>query len=364
MTAQEDGEGNDWDLDYATDETTVTDPEGGETVSSFDSLGRLSSEEDHLGRTTTYAYDADGNLDELGLPGGADWTFDYDARGNLTSAIDPEGGERAYTYDGAQPHDLSFTDERNEIWYYDLGLGQRPDRDRRTRGQARTTTSPTTRPGQPVTITDPLNHTTHPTPTTPTASLPPVTERLRASQTTLWLRRLQPADLGRRVRGLAAETYTRNKLGDLLTQARRPEGHTTTFGYDENGALTVDHRPSAERLGRSSATPWSSPMTYTDPLLHETTIAYDGNLNPISITDRNGHTTTYAYDLANQLTDVDAPATGAWQFGYDARGNRDEVIDPRANTTTYDYDLNDRLVAANEPETTDHGRTTTTRPAT
>ena len=333
-----------WTIDYGTGQTTVTEPEGGTKTYTFDSQLRTSSMTDQLGHTTTYDYDAAGNLDQITEPGAAVTQMAYDSAGNLTSVTDPEGGVRSYAYDSLNRL-TSFTDERTKVWSYtwnsanDLTAIDGPG----SSDYSLTYNSA----GQPLTVTDPNSHTTTYAYGTH-GVLSSVTDPLSHTTSYGYDAYNQLTSVTRP--GLAAEAYTRNKLGDLLTTTT-PEGHTTTFGYDANGALTSITDP-ALKVWTIERDGMERPITYTDPLLNETTIAYDANLNPVSVTDRNSHTTTYAYDLANQLTEVDAPATGSWQFGYDARGNRDEMTDPRGNVTAYAYDLADRLTQANEPETT------------
>ncbi len=341
---QTDGEANVWDIDYGSGETTVTEPEGGETTYEFDSQHRTVAITNQLGDTTAYSYDATGNVDEITAPGPAVTTFDYDSPGNLIGTTDPEGGVRTYTYDTSN-HLTGLTDERSKTWSYtwdsadDLTAVDGP-------GAADYSLSHDAA-GQPTEITDPNSNATTLTYDT-RGNLTSVTDALSHTTTYGYDSYNHLVSVTRP--GLAAEVFGRNALGDVLSSTT-PEGHETAFDYDANGAVVAVTDPALNQW-QIERDGMERPIAYVDPLDQRAEITYDGNLNPVSVSDRRGETTTYSYDLANQLTEINAPDTGTWEFGYDARGNRDELIDPRSNATTYEYDLADRLIMASEPLST------------
>lgn len=67
----------------------------------YDTLGRVASSTDPLGRTTFYAYDASDRLIDTQLPSGAHVGFAYDASGNLTGLTPPSRPAHAFGYDAA-----------------------------------------------------------------------------------------------------------------------------------------------------------------------------------------------------------------------------------------------------------------------
>jgi RHS repeat-associated protein len=340
VTEQLDGENNLWDLDYATNQTTVTRPEGGETTYVFDSQKRISSETDPNGHTTSYTYDAAGNVETITRPGGAVWQLDHDARGNLISAIDPELGERTYTYD-SENHLTSYTDPRNKSWTYtwtgdDLTATEDPDLE--------TTTLTHNAAGQPLTITDPNSHTR----TLTYDSRGNLTSDTNGeSETTSYGYNSRNYLTSKTEPGTPAEAYTRSALGELLSLTT-PEGHLTSFEYDANGHVVEVTDPALE-VWTIERDKMERPTAYVDPLLQRTEIAYDGDQRLISLSDRRGKITSFDYDPAGQLIGIHFPEGGDWTMDYDGRGNRVEMIDPRLNTTTYEYDLMDRMTEANEP---------------
>ena len=344
IVSQVDGDGNVWGLDYGTGQTTVTDPEGGQSTFAFDGLGRIGSETDQLGHTTSYSYDATGNVDAITRPGGATTNLAYDAKGNLLSSTDPEGGDRTYDYD-SRNRLIAFTDERNKTWTYDWNGSD--DLVEITDPDSETTDVSYDGAGLPTAVTDPNGHTMaydYDSRGNPTSLETPL-----GDTTTLGYDSFGNVT-SKALPGLAPETYTHNALGDLLTLTT-PEGHQSSFDYDPNGALTAMTDP-ASNVWTIEHDDMELPTAYVDPLAQRTELSYDGNQNLTSVTDRRNKTTSYGYDAANRLSEVDAPDTGPWSFGYDVRGNRDSVTDPRGNETHYEFDLADRLIEADEPLST------------
>jgi RHS repeat-associated protein len=64
--------------------TTVTTAAGSRTVVADTALGRVTSAQDELGRTTAYQYDTAGRLTRVTAPEGNYVDYSYDARGNVT----------------------------------------------------------------------------------------------------------------------------------------------------------------------------------------------------------------------------------------------------------------------------------------
>ncbi|MEA5367216.1 LamG-like jellyroll fold domain-containing protein [Amycolatopsis sp., V23-08] len=99
------------------DPLTVTDPLGGQTVSSYTAgtepatgggtqpAGLLATKTDPLHHVTSYSYDSAGDLTEVLLPSGARTTYAYDNLGRRTGQTDfsdtfPAGTGTSYAYDG------------------------------------------------------------------------------------------------------------------------------------------------------------------------------------------------------------------------------------------------------------------------
>jgi YD repeat-containing protein len=74
---------------------------------------------------------------------------------------------------------------------------------------------------------------------------------------------------------------------------------------------------------------------------------YDGNGNQTTVTDAAGHTTTSVYDAANQLVEVQEPATGNLlrQTVYDGLGRKLQDADEAGVNTAYSYDFRGLLTS-------------------
>jgi RHS repeat-associated protein len=85
--------------------TRVTEPGGGTTTYTYNTLGNLASLTDAAGNSRAFTYDGLGRrLTAQDLHATSDstfgtWAYTYDAVGNLTSKLDPRGQTINYTYD-------------------------------------------------------------------------------------------------------------------------------------------------------------------------------------------------------------------------------------------------------------------------
>ncbi|HEY5286701.1 MAG TPA: RHS repeat-associated core domain-containing protein [Solirubrobacteraceae bacterium] len=143
-----------------------------------------------------------------------------------------------------------------------------------------------------------------------------------------------------------------------------PEGHTTTYTYDDNnepvkveepdGTITeteydADGQVISQTNGDKHTTKYGRNLLgevieITDPLGHKTTKEYDPAGNLTNVTDPEKRTTTYTYNADNQPTKISYSdgETPEVKYEYDADGNRTGMTDG-TGTTTYTYDQLDRL---------------------
>ena len=90
---------------YSNNTVTATDPAGNTRQSTLDSLGRLTQiiedpgSSPHLNYSTSYSYDALGDLTHVTQNGSQQRTLAYDAMSRLTSETNPETGTITYKYD-------------------------------------------------------------------------------------------------------------------------------------------------------------------------------------------------------------------------------------------------------------------------
>jgi RHS repeat-associated protein len=308
--------------------TAVVDALQQRTVYGYDSRGRKVSQTDALNRTTRWEYDDDGRVVARVLPLGQRETMAYDAIGRLSAKTDFNGARTTYRYDAA--------DRVEEVRHAD--------------GTGVVTTY--TDSGQVETQTDAAGTTHH---------LYDARDRLlRITHPDGVQIAYQYDAAGNRTRMTTAQqdiAYTYDPLNRLETVVQ--DGRTTTYAYTEVGSRRRITLPTGARTD----------YTYDVRNRLHTLIHYDRNgsalLHQTYTVDASGlrtqlveygihigatRTVAYAYDPLKRLVREEVSDTTRGnrvsQWTYDAVGNRQSETRTKAGvsvTTTYAYDANDRL---------------------
>ena len=297
-----------WTYNATHDVLSVTTPNGETTKIVRDSHGNAETVSrpapGNSTQTTTYTYDANGNVKRMVDALKHTWNYEYNNQGDRTSETDPEGDKRTYGYDEDSRETSFVTPDGNVKGAEASQYTTKIERDVQER---------------PITITDPLGHTTK-------------------------------------------YVYDANGNLESLTDAN---GHTTTFTYDAdneatktkeaNGTTTETGYDGAGRV-KSQTDGNKHTTTYVrnavgeiteikDPLGRVTKKEYDASGNLTAVTDAAKHTTKYTYDPANRLKEISYSdgKTPTVKYEYDADGNRTKMTDGTGKTT-YTYNILDRLV--------------------
>jgi RHS repeat-associated protein len=248
------------------------------TTYTYNAYGDLTGQTNPLGETTVFTYDDLGNLLTETNPRGEQTRNVYDADNELSSSTAAYGTSVAavtsYTYDG-DGHQLSITDPNNKTTTY--------------------TYDPR---GDLLTATDPLSHTT---------------------------------------------TYTYDLAGNQLSLTD-PDGDETTYSYNNGNQLTSE----TQGYGTSSAVTSS----YT----------YDPDGNQLTYTNGLSGTTTYTYDFLDRLTSSKDALGKTTTYAYDGDGNQTGLTNPDAKTTTWAYNGDDQVSSVSYSDGTTHGVTYTYTP--
>jgi RHS repeat-associated protein len=308
--------------------TSVTDPLGHTTTTTYDANGRRSSVKDASNRTTSFVYDVRGRLIETHYADGTVTSEGYDARGRRTSITDQMGKTMLYGYDD-QGQLTSVTDPLENVTAYGYDLD-----------------------GNLTSVTDANNHTTtyeydllkRKTKRT----LPMSTEQspqfetfaydmagrqtghtdFRGKTTTMtydsrdrMLTKVPDASLGE-----LSQSYTYSPTGMRLTATKGSD--TTTYTYDLR-----------DRMLTKAAT--AGTLTYTyDPA---------GNLATIRSSNTNGTSVDYTWDAANQLTSITDNRIGGGTTStatYTPTSRPATLAQPNGVGLMYSYDtLTDRLIS-------------------
>jgi RHS repeat-associated protein len=278
-------------------ETTLTEPNGSETVDTFNTAGeptKIVRAKGVVGveTTTEYEYEA-GTYARTKLidPNAHATKYTYDANDNKISETDPNGDERKWEYDA----------KHNVI--------------KKTTPEGETTTITRNEHGEPEKVERPVGTETQ------------KTEYKYGTHGEL-TEEIDPL--------LHATKYTYDLAGDKETE-KDPEGDERKWKYNSDSQVTEETSPRGftTKIERDEQ---GRPKKITDPLTHTTEYKYDGNGNIESETDGNLHTTKYEYNEENLRTKVTEPNGTAVETGYDSEGRMTSHKD--GNLHTWEYKRN------------------------
>ncbi|WP_165950160.1 DNRLRE domain-containing protein [Actinomadura sp. GC306] len=332
----------------------VKDPRNGMLKYVYEPLrgNRLISETDQLGKTTTYAYDTNGQLGKITDANGNETNLWFDERGNKRyeqrcadvdtchaqywnyylnpdDAFDPRNDQLTQRADGrtVNPYASPYT----TVWEYDVHGQQTAEL-------------------WPATDDYPFRGIAY--------SYTDGTEAAEGGGT-------QPAGLLKRrskANGGTAQTYAYSSAGDLLSTTdaagkvtrfgydaigrvissteitdAHPQGVTTTYGYDGRGHLLRVTKPAVENE--------VSGATHTP----DTRFSYDADGNKLTetLSDLTGgdpeRRTTYGYNAHGQVETITDPEGGTEGYEYDATGARTKLTDKSGTRYAFAYDLRGQL---------------------
>ena len=299
--------------------TSKTDPSGGQTTFAYNAAGQLTATTDENGNETTFTRDKRGNATRKDYADGTFEAFTYDEQGRLTAALDrlarttffeldargnlvktiyPGGGTVENTYDAADRL-LTTKDQLGRVTTYTYdAVGRVLTKTDAAGGITRYTYDAL---GGMTRIEDPLGRVTN----------------MEYDHSTFGVPRLEKTTFADTT--MRQQTYAPSgRVASVTDEA----GGTTSYTYDGAGNL----------------------LTVTDALGHVTTYGYDGAGNRVTETDAEGHTTSMEYDANRRLTSRTKPTGETETFDYDLAGNLIEHIDFRGRSIQYQYDTRNRLV--------------------
>ncbi len=152
--------------------------------------------------------------------------------------------------------------------------------------------------------------------------------------------------------------HTRDERG-LVTATTDRRRLTTNYEYDSAGRLTAEVLPEVET--------WASGVRQTG-VRPRTAYGYNAFGDLTDQKDANGAVTTLSYDSASRQTSVRLPAytppggsplTAVATTEYDAAGNPVKSVDPLQRATTRTFDPHGRVVTQSAPKVGDQPNTTT-----
>jgi RHS repeat-associated protein len=297
-------------------ETTITEPNGSETVEQFNIAGLPTSithaSGTSLAATTTDEYDPTYNLIAVTDPNKHTVKYGYNAAGDRTSETDALEHKTEWTYNAT--HDVTSTTNPNgETTAIKRDSHGNPEAIERSApaGKTQITKYKRAANGDLESVTDPLERTSK---------------------------------------------YEYNTQGDRTSEID-PEGDKRTREYNGDSQETATVSPrghvkageEAKYTTKIERDAQGRPLTITDPLGHKTKYTYDGDGNLETQTDPNGNKTKYTYDADNERTKVEEPNKTITETGYDAAGQVTSQIDGSKHTTKYVRNALERVAEVIDP---------------
>ncbi len=321
---------------------TKTDALSQTTTWTYNALNEVTSVTDPLDREMTLAYDGEGNLTSTTSPGGRVTTFTYNSDGTAATLVDARGKTTTFAYDSAgRLTSTTDPDSRTKSITYNTAGFVTTTTD----ADSNITTYTTDDAGRVLTVTDPLSHVT-----------------IYAYD-----------DDGNLVSTEDANSHTTSSVYDVagqVTSTTDARGKTTTFTYTAGGYLSTVTDPDSRTTTRTYDL-LGRVVTVTDPDSNATTFAYDLNGRQLSVTlpsaavstatydavgqlvtstNGNGKTTTYAHDAAGQVTSVTDPLSRVTSTTYTDDGQVDTVTLADSSTQSYVYNLNGQVISFTDPD--------------
>jgi RHS repeat-associated protein len=330
---------------YGTHETTITEPNGAETVDTFNAANEPTKIVEAMGtaseKVTEYEYSGTTfALTKMIDPNKHVTEYGYDEEGNRTSEKDPSGDEHKWEYD--KKHDvIKETTPEGETTKTKLtGAGLPEVVERPAGSETQKTEYKYDAYGDVTEVIDPLGNKTK---YSYDAHGDKEAEKDAEGNERKWKYDEDSQETEETSpRGYVTKTE-RNNYG-LSTKVTDPLGHTTEYKYDANQNIE------SETDGNKHTTKYeynteNLPLKVTKPNGDTTETGYDAEGKKTSYSDGNGHTWEYKRNKLEQVTEEKNPLGKIWKKTYNKAGGLESLEDPEKHTTTYSYDESSRPTA-------------------
>ena len=301
--------------------TRIIDPLGFSTTYGYDAHGDLVVFEDQASNQSTFAYDATHNLTDIHDPlGNRAFAGEYDSAGRLIAMVDARGNRIEYTHDLGARTDVVIDAAGNitRLVFDELGFVTSQEREVTINGAPTMATA--------TFVNDTFGN--------QTVTVDPDGMRIESvyDHDRLLEDVVDPAGLQLRT------TQSYDTRGEVLTKTDAG-GNQTGFDYDRRGNLS----------------------RYVDPVGSAWNLTYDTQGHPTVGRDALGVETRLSYDSAGHVLSEERVDSGGsvlrrMDFTYDANGNRVSMTElrtirgiQRQLTTQYAYDGKNRLVVTTDP---------------
>ncbi len=339
----------------------ITDTLSGKSVSyHYDHNGDMDHVIDVGGAKTQYRYLAGHLMSEYFAPDGTRITKNiYDERGRLIKTIDPDGNVMEFV------HDIDGREEivrdrlgRTQVYVYD----DQGNILAHTNAAGETTVHTYDAKGNELSVTDPLGHTTTNT-YDAKGNLLSTTDALGHTETTTYNDKGSPTSITDKNGNTMSIVYNDYNGPRHIATAL---GATTTYYYDKFGNKIESINEYNQTTKMEYEKKWIFGLGYvssTGNLLKETrpdgTViehTYDKSNNMLTTKttypDGTVTNTSNTYDAFNRLTSTTDERGNTTSYEYDARGNKVAMTDIYGLTTRYAYNNHNKLIKTTYPDGT------------
>jgi RHS repeat-associated protein len=288
-------------------------------------------------RTTTFAYDANGNLLTKSATDGTHtrtWTYTYNTHGQVLTAKDPDNHVTTTTYD-AKGDVATIENALNQVSSFTSY-----DAD-----------------GKLLSVTDPNGLVTaftyDPRGRVLTKKVSTLTTSYRYAPPGMVSLVTQPDGSTYRYMYDAAHRLTQieDKAGDTIDSSYDATSNLAAVNiYDPGKTLTYTHSYTYDAGNRLASETGATSA-------ERTTYIYDNQGNLLTRTDPLGHVSTYTYDALNRRISLLDPLHNKTDYSYNENDDLTAVIDPRGLATIYTYDGLDYQTEVKSPDTGETTRT-------
>ena len=279
--------------------TEIHFPDGASTSFSYDAVGNVLSGTDQLGKVSSFTYNARGQQLTATNSAGGVTTIIYNADGTLASRQGPARNITSYTYDDKKRvQKITFADKTFRSFTYDAL--DRPLS--MTNEQGKVTTLVFDANGDLKSVTDALNNTT---------------------------------------------TVSRD-ADDLITAVTDGTGAATQFRYDATGSLAAAIDAAGEKTTYSYDS-LNRLISLADASSKGPGFTYDSQGDMIAFFDALSNTFTFSFDKVGRITRVTTPLGEHLDRAFDAMGRVTSTTNALSQITNFSYDPSGLLTSTSGP---------------
>jgi RHS repeat-associated protein len=322
----------------------------------FNSEGRLSSEGDRNGNTTSLTYNASHQLETVTDSSGRKLTLAYNSGGQVESATDPMRHTVKYGYEGSDLTSVTEPGESSPRWRFKYESHRMTEM---IDGRGGTTKNEYAS-NRVTKQTDPLGHITR-----FAYEQEPGGEFLDGANSVA-----EELIADEQEPEMSSETEENEYLAQVKTYGGTipsfPE-FATKITNEATGEVTQEHFNSEDQLtsitrgyGTSNATTQSfsydaagNTLSVTDGNTHKTRYEYDSAGNRTKMIDANEHETKWTYDSTHDVETITTPKGETTTIKRDSHGNAESVSRPApkeaTQTTKYTYDSHGDVESMTDP---------------